>query len=116
MSAAERSRGSRPAQEFRTAAVMQERCAGCGRLVLDQGEAHHAIPKASLRDLFPNRPELIWDPRNAVLLCREVCHPRHHLRFEPLGREKLPAPVVDFARELGITWLLEKLYPLEAAA
>jgi hypothetical protein len=99
------------AADFRTAAIRQERCAGCGRLVLWAGEAHHAIPKASLRDLFPDRPELVWDVRNAVLLCRLTCHGRHHVRFEPLARDKLPRDVFDFAAELGITWLLEKLYP-----
>ena len=107
---------TRAEQEFRNAAIRQERCAGCGRLVLDQGEAHHAVPKASLRKLFPERPEVVWDTRNAVLLCREVCHPRHTVRFEPLPYEKLPADVHAFAAELSITWLVEKLYPRQEAA
>jgi hypothetical protein len=97
--------------EFRVAAIRQERCAvpSCRLLVLDRGHAHHAIPEQSLRDLFPDRPELVWDVRNALLLCTQH-HARHHLRFELIPRDGLPADVDDFAGELGITWLLEKLY------
>lgn len=107
---------SRAQTEFRNAAIRQERCAGCGRLVLDQGEAHHAIPRSALSKLIPDRPELQWDIRNAVLLCRDVCHPRHHIRFEPLAYERLPADVHDFAAELRLTWYVDKVYPRREAA
>lgn len=96
-------------RDFRNAAIRQERCAACGLLVLQLGHAHHVIPEQSLRELFPDRPELVWDVRNALLLCTGH-HMRHHLRFELVPFDRLPREVHDFVAELGITWLLEKLY------
>ena len=97
--------------EFRAAAIAQERCAipTCRLLVLDRGFAHHVIPEQSIETLFPDRPELVWDIRNALLLCKQH-HDRHHARFEVIPRAALPGDVFDFCAELEITWLLEKLY------
>lgn len=81
----------------------------CGRLVLDRGHAHHIIPEQSIDTLFPDRPGLAHDVRNALLLC-DLDHGRHHVRFEVVPRSRLPREVFDFAEELGIRWLLEKLY------
>jgi hypothetical protein len=40
---------------------------------------------------------------------------QHHARFELVPFDRLPRDVHDFAAELGITWLLERLYTRPAA-
>lgn len=69
---------------------------------------HHLIPRQSLRRhgfvLFE------WDIRNRLSVC-DRAHHSHHTRARPIPRALLPESVFVFADELGLGWLLSKLYP-----
>lgn len=80
----------------------------------DRLTGHHVIERAKLRDAARRlgRPEeeVVWDPRNGlpVLWSR---HERHTSRIEPIPRSALLPENVEFAEEIGLGWLLERIYP-----
>ena len=79
-------------------------------------EIHHVISQQRLKRLARDRklPEmrkldLLTDPRNSIVLCRE-CHHKHTIRHETLPLRSIPAAAWDFCRELGIKDELIKEY------
>jgi hypothetical protein len=80
-------------------------------------DAHHILKKNFLgRELSSDGlGAVLMDPRNGAVVCR-----RHHDLLE--GRAvvpslaELPGDVFDFARELGVSWRLERDYPAESEA
>jgi hypothetical protein len=64
--------------------------------------------------------QIQWDPRNALLLCKEPapnrCHQRHTLAVKRVPQSALWSQNWDFARELSLGWMLEANYPRAAAA
>ena len=70
-------------------------------------EGHHAITRQALRKR--GLDEFQWDRRNRVALC-DRAHLSHHTRAQPLPRELLPASVFGFADELGLLWLIDRVY------
>lgn len=65
------------------------------------------LPAAEARKLLRS---LLYDPRNGLCLDRR-CHDRHEMAFEHVPYEAIPQKAIQFARELGLEWVLEKLYP-----
>jgi hypothetical protein len=107
-------------ERFRAAARAQGVCQSCGYDGVFV-EAHHAIAKALLRRLLlkkgvPCPLEVLWDPRNALLLCAEPapnrCHTRQTLAFRRIPRHALRPENWQFApREHDLAWVLETEYP-----
>lgn len=88
-------------------------------------DAHHVIAKQTLRkhaaaiakreglgaaDRVELRESLLWDPRNGVAVTRYV-HDRHTKAVERIPRAALPGCAIEFAREQGLLWLIERDYP-----
>jgi hypothetical protein len=72
----------------------------------------HIIPRQTLRKL--GLPEtVVYDHRNGVAACRKA-HRRNDDGLERFPYELLPPSVFDFARDLELTYLLDKLYPQAA--
>lgn len=94
-------------------AVQGRSCVVCGRRwpVMD---AHHGVEAQWLRR---NRPEFVYDARNAVPVCPwwEPCHGSHTSAMHRIKRVMLPESVEEFAAELGVEWYLERYYLGEAA-
>lgn len=85
------------------------RCAMCGRP--GHCDSHHVIPAKTLKKLGLH--EHLWDARNGLPLGRGACHchESHENRMRPVPRSKLPEAALEFAREHGLEWRLERLYP-----
>jgi hypothetical protein len=88
-------------------------CVVCGRTqrearaAMTRITAHHAISQQALRRLgLP-----LWDPRLGVPVCWEPCHRRHTSRHTPIRRSQLPPEALDFAREHGLEYVIEREYP-----
>jgi 5-methylcytosine-specific restriction endonuclease McrA len=106
-------------RKFFDAGIRQGCCQNCGHVgPRDDFEVHHGIPKAVLKRTLaekgkPCPPEVIWDPRNALLACSELapnrCHPRHTTRVKPMARSALRPETWAFARSLG-AWAIDRLY------
>lgn len=81
----------------------------CGRP--GRQDAHHVIPAKTLKKLGLH--EHLWDPRNGIPLGRGACHchESHENRMHPIPLSKLPPAALEFAREHGLEWRLERLYP-----
>lgn len=84
----------------------------CGRP--GRQDAHHVIAAKTLKKLGLH--EHLWDPRNGIPLgsirggaCH--CHESHENRMHPIPLSKLPPAALEFAREHGLEWRLERLYP-----
>lgn len=88
-------------------------------------DAHHVIPKQSLRKLVSTRARqdglgqterreflgrILWDVRNGVAVSR-VVHDRHTKAVERIPRSALPKCAIEFAQELGLLWMIERDYP-----
>jgi len=71
-------------------------------------EGHHAITRQALRTR--GLAEHQWDRRNRVPLC-DRAHTSHHTASQRVPRELLPPAVFEFADELGLRWLLDRVYP-----
>lgn len=71
-------------------------------------EGHHVIAQRFLK--VERRADKLWDLRNGMCLCRWH-HARHESHAERVPRAALPAAAVQFARELGLEWLLDREYP-----
>lgn len=76
-------------------------------------QGHHVLTQQALRKR--GFEEFLWDKRNRLATC-EGAHMRHHTRIRPIPRELLPDSAFEFAAELGLTWLLERVYPEQVAA
>lgn len=99
--------------------VRQGRCASCG-YTGPFLEVHHVIAKQLLKRLLskkgePCPPEVLWDPRNALVLCQEPapnrCHQRHTIAFRRVGRHVLRPENWQFAEEHDLEWVLLTEYP-----
>lgn len=80
-------------------------------------DAHHVLPKRFLKTNYSTFPdaekwERIHDPANGVALCR-AAHDAVTTRMGYIFLEELPARVVDFARDQGLMWRLERECPPE---
>lgn len=74
------------------------------------GFSEHWLHKA------PNGPRLDKAQANDRRLLRSVCRAHHHLLDYGSGsleREDIPESVWEFAREFGLEWRLNRLYPLD---
>lgn len=76
-------------------------------------QACHVIPKQSLRrrGLY----EHVYDPRNGVAACYRA-HRRSDAGIERFPVETFSREFWQFADELDLTWLVEKLYGARVAA
>lgn len=106
-------------ERFKLAALAQGCCQSCGYTGAFV-DAHHALAKSLLKALLlrkgqPCPLEVVWDPRNAMLLCSEPapnrCHERHTLAMRRVPRLALRDEHWEFAREHGLDWVLETEYP-----
>lgn len=91
-------------------------CAVCpaeGGVCSGPVQGHHAIAKQSLKRHGLHRA--LWDLRNRVPVC-EHRHEQHTTAHKPIPRELLPASVFEFAEEVGLTWWLDRRYPVAVAA
>jgi len=86
-------------------------CVVCGATRNIDG--HHAVPRGSL--VRHGKSEYVMDKRNRVPLCR-FHHEQHHSRTVPLRRDLLPASVFEFAEEVELGWLLDRIYPVAVEA
>jgi hypothetical protein len=134
---------------FHQAGHQQGRCQECGYAGVFV-EVHHVLEQQLLRNRFPRgamrvgldtvwapigkiepdpddesieirtQAEIVWDPRGALLLCKEPapnrCHPRHTLAVKAVSQRALRSENWEFARELGLAWQLEANYSRAAAA
>lgn len=100
--------------------VVREPCAMCRAFPPDAAarthrafelrrrEAHHVVPAQTLR-----REHLdahLYDERNGLSLC-QYHHQRHENGTQRIPRAVLPAAAFEFAAELGLDWLIDRMYP-----
>ena len=83
-------------------------CAACERPGFN--DAHHVIRRQHVKRYIGSSPDVLWDPRNVLGLCRD-CHERHTNRSRPVPRHVVPLAALDFAEDHGLTWLIEREYP-----
>ena len=74
-------------------------------------DAHHVLPKASLRT---RHIDPYADPRNGMPLSRRV-HAEHTNAKRRILRGQLPAAALEYAEEVGLIHLIERYYPEEDA-
>lgn len=70
-------------------------------------ECHHVLSRQQLRR--HGHGDKVWDARNGIPLAPRV-HERHTLAVERVPRASLPVAAEEFAAELGLTWLLDRVY------
>lgn len=104
---------------FHSVVAERGECANCGYDGVFL-EAHHAIGKQLLKRVLSKKGEpcpleVIWDKRNAVVLCQEPapnrCHQRHTIAFRRAGRHVLRPENWQFARDHDLEWVLLAEYP-----
>lgn len=71
-------------------------------------ENHHVIDREKLKEI--GRPDLVFDVRNRLRVDYRT-HRRHTTAVERIPFEWLPPAAIEFARELGLVWWLERFYP-----
>lgn len=95
-------------------------CAVCGRTKLQARragtklEAHHVVPKQKLKQVISARGLsrlLLWDKRWRLLVCGYPCHSNHTTAFKRIPRVVLPESALLLAKELGLTYVVEREYP-----
>lgn len=99
------------------------RCAARGREhdADNRRDPHHILPARYLRRYVRGLRlpadearvllrSLLYDPRNGMCLCRK-CHENHENASHSVLREMIPAKAWQFAEELGMAHVLERLYP-----
>ncbi len=76
-------------------------------------QSAHLISKQALRrrKLY----EHVYDPRNGLGACYRA-HRRSDAGLERFGSHVIPDEAWEFATELGLDWMLERLYGLRAVA
>lgn len=89
------------------AATAGQPCAVCGNPAID---GHHVTYRQVLER--EQLGHLAWDTRNLLPLCRH-CHDSHHNASRRVPWACLRLENVDFAREVGLLWLLRRNYPHE---
>jgi hypothetical protein len=82
------------------------RCPAC--LSVGWVDAHHVVPARYLRRRGLHAH--LWDERNKLWLGADCCHAPHETRVRPLPRPFVPAETEEFAQELGLTHILDRLY------
>lgn len=87
-----------------SAFVTGKPCAVCGDPAV---QGHHVIYKQHLHR--EQLDHLAWDLRNCLPVCFR-CHHRHHLSHRPIKRGELRLENLEFAREVGLWWLLRRTY------
>jgi hypothetical protein len=88
---------------------------GVGRVECDGDlEAHHLVTQQQLRKIHASE-EQRWDVRNGMALC-ERHHRRHTRALERVPFDVLRSEALEFAREIGLGWILEKYYPVTREA
>lgn len=116
-----RARIDRQAAEAWAKGARSKPCVICGSR---QVQGHHIITQQKLREVAiatgRDFERLRWDARNRLSLCSRH-HAAHHNRSHPIPWQVMHAhapKAVQFARELGLVWWLERTYPdpLEMAA
>ena len=107
---------NRAASEAWARGVRTKRCALCGA---NGVHGHHIITQQQLRiaafSLRLDFERLRWDTRNRLALCPRH-HAAHHARSHPVPwvvLEQHAPKVFQFAREIGLEWWLEAMYPPE---
>jgi hypothetical protein len=77
-------------------------------------EAHHVVfqqvCRRRARELGLPEAQLVWDERNGMPLPRER-HARFHRGSQVIWIDELPPAALEFAREYGLEWWLERRYP-----
>ena len=73
-------------------------------------DAHHVIPKQYLRQRFPGRWGVIYDPAVGVTLCR-AAHEAVTRHSDYVFWDEVPQRVIDFAEARGILQRLERECP-----
>ena len=76
-------------------------------------QGHHVIEKRALRRR--GLDEHLWDKRNRMSLC-DHHHAQHTVAHKRIPYDLVPASALEFADELGLTYLIERYYPREEAA
>lgn len=71
---------------------------------------HHVIAKSTLR--ARGLVEYLWDRRNRMALC-DRHHRRHHNRREPVPVELVSNDNWEFARIVGLDYLIDRYYRKE---
>jgi hypothetical protein len=109
--------------------VVRGRCVMCvwlgkSRDAHYEYDPHHVLPARYIRRYVRSlrlpadeaarlMRSLLYDPRNGICLDRR-CHEKHETAFLPVPREAIPAKAWQFTRELGLEWVLDRLYPSDA--
>lgn len=73
----------------------------------------HLIPKQALRRRGLH--EFVWDVRNGLSVCYRA-HRRSDAGLERFPAERIPEAAWEFADEVGLRWMLERLYGEQVAA
>ena len=76
-------------------------------------QAAHIIPKQSLKR--HGHADKIWDPRNGIGACYKA-HRRSDAGLQRFPVAYLPAQFWEFAEEVNLSYLAEKLYGKREAA
>jgi len=76
-------------------------------------QAAHLIPKQALRRR--KFYEHVYDPRNGIGACYKA-HRRSDAGIERFPAAYIPTGAWEFAEELGVDWMLERLYGERVAA
>lgn len=71
-------------------------------------QAAHVISKQTLKR--HGHGDKVWDPRNAIGACYKA-HRRSDAGLERFPRRVFGPEVFEFAEEVGLSWMLDKLYP-----
>lgn len=79
-------------------------CAVCGSKHNVQG--HHILPKQDVKRAGGD----VWAKANGLPLC-ESCHMNHESAAKRVPRRLIPVAAEWFARDLGLDWKLERIYP-----
>lgn len=84
-------------------------------------DAHHILPARYIRGYVRSLKlpaaearvllrSLLWDRRNGMSLCRS-CHDNHESAFRRVPRVAIPMKARQFARELEMEYVIDRLYP-----
>jgi hypothetical protein len=100
--------------------VVRGNCVMCGRADCRPLDPHHVVPAQRLRRYVKGlrlppeeaatvRRRLLFDPRNGIPVGRR-CHENHENGHARIPRLLLPSSAEEFARELGLEYVLDRLY------
>lgn len=102
-------------------ATSAARCCVCGRTRYQAWrdgtklDAHHVIPRERLKKVCSARrlpvTEVLWDRRNRAWVCQQPCHANHTSAHRRIPRSRLPASAIEFAKEYGLLYVIDRQYP-----